>query len=339
MRVTRRQWLQTISGALASLGSLSSPFAQTQSSSSFEVQDFDWTDGARNRVVPVRLYLPTSPGERKPLVVFSHGLGGSRMGYSYLAKHLAAAGYVCVHPQHAGSDRAIWTSNPLSMFANMSKAAADDNAIARARDISFVIDTLLAGPFAAQIDPARIAMAGHSYGANTSLLIAGATVLRGDGKVYNLRDPRVNCAVILSAPPFHGAGDMKPILGGIAIPTLHITGTEDVIRVPGYGSDLSARISVFEATSCNNAFEKRKYLFVFNGATHSVFTDRIDRVGPIVSAKVKQATSDLALLFLDSNLRPGMTPVVAAANGTPTESGALTSYAREHKDLFSEVRL
>ncbi len=327
MRLTRRRWFSQAVGfaAMTAIASKQSVWAQQ----SVEILDFEWRDANRDRIVPVRIYLPSNAGP-KPLVIFSHGLGGSRMGYSYLAKHLAAAGYICVHPQHAGSDRAVWTGNPFSTFGNLSKAAGDENAIDRAKDITFVLNELLKGApsaqFGSQINPELLAMAGHSYGANTTLLISGATVQRGPGQVFNLGDPRIKCAVVISAPPFHGAGDMNPILGGIAIPSLHITGTDDVIRVPGYGSSLPARIDVFNATSSNNEYAKRKHLFVFDGATHSVFTDRIDRVGPVISAKIKAGTSELTRSFLDIHLRG-------------SSADELTQYASTHKADFSEVRL
>ena len=38
------------------------------------------------------------------MIVFSHGLGGTRDGYEYLGRHWASYGYVSVHLQHKGSD-------------------------------------------------------------------------------------------------------------------------------------------------------------------------------------------------------------------------------------------
>src|SRR6266853_1908326 len=56
-------------------------------------------DETRNRDIPLRVYLPahTTP---EPVVLFSHGLGGSRGGSAYLGKHWAARGYVAVFIQH-----------------------------------------------------------------------------------------------------------------------------------------------------------------------------------------------------------------------------------------------
>lgn len=76
----------------------------------FRVETIDqlWRDTARGRDVPVRIDRPaTAPVRDKlPVVVFSHGGGGSREGYAYLAGHLASHGYLVIRPQHAGSDAA-----------------------------------------------------------------------------------------------------------------------------------------------------------------------------------------------------------------------------------------
>lgn len=271
--------------------------------SSVTVQDELWRDSQRQREIPVRVYSPAvQSGERLPLIIVSHGLGGSRMGYSYLGRHLAANGYIAVHLQHEGSDRSIWSANPFRMMNNLAGATQEAHAVDRARDVSFAIDQLLADPqWQSKIDPKRIGMAGHSYGANTALLITGAQVAREQGAL-DLRDSRVRAATIISAPPFHGEGEMKSILGKINVPTLHVTGTLDDIRVPGYRSNIDDRIAVFEATSAL-VTGIPKHLIVFNGATHSIFTDRIDRAGLELNTTVKAATKQVALAFFDVHFR------------------------------------
>ena len=72
-----------------------------------ETASFDWTDAARNREVPVKIYYPKDGAGTCPLIVFSHGLGGSREGYEYLGRHWASHGYVSVHVQHKGSDTEV----------------------------------------------------------------------------------------------------------------------------------------------------------------------------------------------------------------------------------------
>src|SRR5947208_9251342 len=44
----------------------------------------DWRDASRSRPVPVKIYAPATGAGPFPVIVFSHGLGGSRNGYEYL---------------------------------------------------------------------------------------------------------------------------------------------------------------------------------------------------------------------------------------------------------------
>jgi predicted dienelactone hydrolase len=289
------------------------PFARTASvapvatnaiaalpSGTFRPVDFSWKDASRDREIPVRLYWPeqASPSKQVPLVVFSHGLGGSQMGYSYLGRHWASLGIASLHVRHAGSDRGIWTANVFTLFGNMQRAASEENAIARAKDVSFAITQLLnESEYAKSIKADAIAVAGHSYGANTAMLIGGATVTR-DGKTLSWKDDRVKALILISAPPFTGEGDMAQILGDVKVPTLHVTGTKDVISVPGYRSDYSDRLAVYDAQSAKAS----KSLTVFKDATHSIFTDRVDRSGFELNERVKRATKEISGLFLRSVL-------------------------------------
>jgi dienelactone hydrolase len=262
--------------------------------------NFEWQDTLRNRAVPVRLYLPDAAvtgASAVPLIVFSHGLGGSRNGYQYLGRYWASHGYASLHVQHIGSDNSLWRGNPFGLTMRLTSAAQDSEAIARAKDVSFALNELLAMPsMTGRVDATRIAAAGHSYGANTTMLLVGAAVPRktdGGNEVLNLRDPRIKAAMLLSAPPFYGYNNPAAILGGIALPTLHITATGDDILVPGYGSGYEDRVSVFNAVG-----DVRKTLVVFTGGSHSIFTDRTTTGGIDLNPKVKAATQALSLAFL-----------------------------------------
>lgn len=285
----RRDWLQGVAAALA-VSASALPLA-LRADETHETLDFDWLDAARERPVPVRLYLPRQAAPA-PLVVFSHGIGGSRNGYSYLGRHFASHGVASLHLQHVGSDRSLWGGNVFSLVGRLQAAAQDGEAVARVRDLGFALDRVLGSELAPRIDPARIVAAGHSYGANTALLAVGASVRR-DGQALLLRDRRVKAAIAISAPPFYGESDLRGILAGIDVPSLHVTATEDTIRIPGYYSGAEDRTAVFEAIG-----GPRKWLAVFEGGSHSMFTDRGGTGGPVLNPQVKQATRELALAFV-----------------------------------------
>lgn len=272
-----------------------------------QVLDMDWRDESRDRAVPVRLYWPKNAqqGQAVPLVLFSHGIGSSRRGYSYLGAYLAAQGYASLHVQHVGSDRQLWLGNPLQLVDRLQTAAREQEALARVADVKFALDQLLRSERGALIDAEHIAAAGHSYGANTTLLLAGAQVQR-EGHALDLREPRIKAAILISAPPFYGERDTATITGGIRIPTLHITATEDVIRIPGYYSTAQDRLALFEFTGsqASQALGRSplKALAVFEGGSHSMFTDRGLTGGASLNPRAKQATKELAAAFLDEVL-------------------------------------
>jgi dienelactone hydrolase len=276
--------------------------------SRFEARDLQWTDTLRPdgpREVLARFYLPllvkgsenVAASPPVPLVVFSHGIGGSREGYSYIGKHLAANGIAALHVQHVGSDRRLWFGNPLQMVTRLQEAAKEKEAIARTQDVRFALDQVLANTeFKSRLDTTRISAAGHSYGANTVLLLVGARVER-DSLVLDLADPRISSAVIISAPPFYGQGDPQAIVGGISVPSLHITAQGDEINIPGFYSAAKDRVAIFEATASTQS-PAAKTLAVFSDGSHNIFTDRLGTGGAALNPLVKKATRDLILAFL-----------------------------------------
>ena len=264
----------------------------------FTTQTFQWQDVARGRSVPARLYLPASPklGEGTvPLVVFSHGIGGSMDGYSYLGRYFAAHGYASLHVQHVGSDRLIWWGNPLTLASRLSNAAQHTEALDRVKDVKFALDSLLAGPAGKIMDVKQITAAGHSYGANTTMLLVGAKVDMNGSTVW-VKDPRFSAAILISAPPFYGLGEPLKIVSGIDVPTLHITATADDIQIPGYSSGVADRLALYKATGVSTQAEK--VLADFKNGSHSIFTDRMGTGGAALNPQVKVATRQLALAFL-----------------------------------------
>lgn len=283
---------------LAPLAACSSSVIVQPDEQSYQVVDFNWVDNKRSRPVPARLYWPLTVGHNTavPLVVFSHGMGGGRHGYSYLGKHWSAHGFASLHVQHVGSDSELWKGNPLGLIDRLQQAAQESEATARAADMSFALDQILSAKtshYGAIIDQQRIVVAGHSYGANTALLKVGAQVVR-EGETIDCRDSRFRAAIIISAPPFYGETDLKAVLSKISVPTIHITSTDDVIHIPGYYSAAEDRLALFHAIS-----EPNKLLVVYRDGSHSMFTDRSFTGGLSLNSQVKMATVDLTLAFFD----------------------------------------
>lgn len=103
-------------------------------------------------------------GEKLPLIVISHGHGGTYLGHHDTAETLADAGFVVVALDHPGDTH-----------FDMSRAGDISVLIERPTDIKRLIDFMLgASPDAAKIDPERIGFFGFSRGGYTGLVVAGA---------------------------------------------------------------------------------------------------------------------------------------------------------------------
>jgi predicted dienelactone hydrolase len=237
----------------------------------FRAQPLELTvhDAQRDRDIPVRLYLPES-AQPAPVVLFSHGLGGTRIGNEFLGQHWAARGYVAVFVQHPGSDDSVWKDKPpADRMGAMQEAASARNFRQRTADIPAVLDRLEAWnaghqpPFAGRMDLRKIGMSGHSFGALTTQAVSGETFPIIGTK---LTDPRIKAAIAFS-PSIPARASAEQAFGTVKIPWLLMTGTKDVARL-GH-ADLKSRLAVYPALR-----GAPKYEVVLNDAEHSAFTDR-----------------------------------------------------------------
>lgn len=274
--------LLLFSAYLLFAGTFSSSSASTQSDAyqnspgPFEVGilRFDWTDKKRDRSVPVKIYFPKSGDAPFPVIIFSHGLGGSREGYEYLGREWASHGYVCVHLQHLGSDNAVWQGVPLAdVMPRMRKAALDiANATNRPLDVKFAIDQIeqmnkREPTLKNKLDLGRIGVAGHSFGAYTVLAIAGETFVTREGREVTGLDPRVKAAIPMSAPLASNRLRPDAAFAKIKIPCLHMTGTKDTSPI---GTD--------EASDRRVPFDHIKggdqFLITLQDGDHMIFSGR-----------------------------------------------------------------
>ena len=319
---SRRQFLKQLPAAALAVAAPSLAFFPLHgfaSAAEFQVHDLDWFDDERERPVPIRLYQPriSSFATPAPLIIFSHGIGGSRLGYSYLGSYWASHGLASLHVQHVGSDRSIWFGNPFNLVSRLQEAAQEKEALARVFDLRFALTQILRDPLGQAINPNQIIAAGHSYGANTTLLASGARVNR-DNIPVELSDSRIKAAIVISAPRFYGQKSVDSILQPVRLPTLHITATEDNIQIPGYFSGYPDRLAIFEAIG-----SERKALAVFEGGSHSMFTDRTRSGGAVFNHQVKEATQELSLDFIAQVLN--------------NQESGIPSWAMRHEAILSKV--
>ncbi|MBX3354242.1 MAG: hypothetical protein KF724_00915 [Phycisphaeraceae bacterium] len=228
-------------------------------------------DDHRRREIPLRVYLAEGAASA-PVVLFSHGLGGSSRNNPYLGEHWARRGFAVVFMQHPGSDESVWRDVPAARrMAAMQRAASAANLTLRVHDVSAVIDQLdrwsredghaLAG----RLDLERIGMSGHSFGALTTQAVSGQAPALG----RSAADHRIRaaCAMSPSAPRLGGDRAAARAFSGVRIPWLVMTGTNDVSLIGG--ADLESRLAVFPALPPGS-----KYELVLFEAEHSAFGDR-----------------------------------------------------------------
>jgi len=268
-----------------------------------------------------------------PLILLSHGTGGSALMMAWLGTALASHGYIAVAVNHPGNNALEdYTIQGFSYWWE------------RPRDLSATLDYLLAeSTFGPRIDPSRIGAAGFSLGGLTMMEIAGGIVelsryqdfcnspkrdgmcidppefpgllakitemsktdlefqagLREAAKSH--RDPRVR-AVFAIAPAL-GPGFSPDSLEKITIPTAIVAGLADTNVPP----DTSAKFFAAHIPGAK--------LTLFTGVGHYTFLATCAEAGRrnrpdlcldpagVLRDDIHQQTADLALAFFSANLK------------------------------------
>jgi dienelactone hydrolase len=276
-------------------------------------------DAARERSLPLRVYLPAGDG-KAPVILWSHGLGGSCNNSKYLGEHWSARGYVAVFLQHPGSDESVWKDAVAGeRMAAMQKAASGENLVLRCQDVKFVLDQLTRWngenehPLRARLDLEHVGMSGHSFGAATTQSVAGqAAPLIG----ARWTDPRIDAALPMS-PSKPRRGDLEGAFGKVTVPWLCMTGTKDDSPIGDQTPE--SRREVYPALPKTID----RYELVLDGANHGAFGDRagIVRRGR-ASADHHRTILALSTAFWDAYLRDE-----AAAKAWLQGDGAKTAMA------------
>lgn len=262
-----RWWLFAVVACLIGVGA-PTPVASPHSSAAapgFRVRTFRFVDRSRTIQLPDGRRLPRSlvtvvrypaTGGRYPLIVFGHGYALTPARYDGLLRAWARAGYVVAAPVF-----------PLES-ANAPGGPNESDLVNQPRDMSFVISKLLVlsgrpnGVLGGKIDPARIAVAGHSDGAETALAVA-----------YDrrFRDPRIRAAIVLSGAALPGMGPFPR--RGPAL--LAVQGTADTTNAP------ASTLAYFGLA------QRPKFLLWLLGASHlPPYTDQQPQLGIVERATV-----------------------------------------------------
>ncbi|MBN1849052.1 MAG: acetylhydrolase [Deltaproteobacteria bacterium] len=260
---------------------------------------FDPRDGTRDRVIPIKVYVPKEEKNRMPIILFSHGLGGSREASSYLGQYWANAGYVAVFVQHPGSDEGVWKDAPVNKRLDALKQAVNVQALlGRIQDISFTINQLeylnqeKGHPLSGRLNLQKIGMSGHSFGAVTTQAVMGQKFLGN----LDYREKRLK--VFLLCSPSVGQGlSPENAFGHITSPVMCMTGTEDHSPIRGAVTAESRR-KVFASLPMGDKFQ-----LVFYGGHHDAFSERDMNGREARDPRFHSAIQQLSTAFWDAYLK------------------------------------
>jgi predicted dienelactone hydrolase len=151
-----------------------------------------------------------------PLIVISHGNGGSHLIYHTISSYLAKKGFIVVSLEHYGNNR---NNNEL--------AKSDLNLKYRPQHISLAIDHLISDKaFSSHIDKDKISIIGHSFGGYSALAIAGGKPSTNSGEKLNIeKDSRINSIVLMAPAAGYFASDSA--LKEVNTPILLLTAEHD----------------------------------------------------------------------------------------------------------------
>jgi dienelactone hydrolase len=231
---------------------------------------------------------PQRAGQRFPLLVFGHGLGGEPAEYQALLVAVAARGYVVAAPTFPLTNKR--TPGGANLLDEPNQPA----------DMKFVINSMLASSNAssAVVDPTKVAVAGHSLGAITTIDMIGNSCCY---------DRRVKAAVAIAG----SLNVFRPgkLFGSPATPVLFIHGDRDgtVPYALGYSTYQAAKAPKHFLTVLGGG-----HVFDLQGVAGSRAT-----VAPLVA--------DAMVRFLDAQL---------GGKGSAAVKGALGDEVKQNPTLL-----
>jgi len=270
-----------------------SSFYAANSTYSVSVKYEQWFDSTRNRVIPVKIYYPAEARELCPVIIFSHGLGGSLERCTYLGQTWASHGLISVHIQHIGMDENVWKKKirPIKELKEVYDQVWSGRM--QANDIRFAINQMailstMPGNSAWQhVDMTRLGLAGYDLGGLASMLVSGQ--IPPDGG-ESLQDERVKALIVMSPPVRDDINRAGYVYQRMNLPTLFFTGTEDD-GVVGTTKAWQRRIP-FDYMSVAD-----RYLITYQGADHMIYGGHVRSSKEKDDRKFQSNIAQASLLF------------------------------------------
>lgn len=154
----------------------------------------------RGEDLQVRISAPIQ-GQDLPILLFSHGFGSSMDGYAPLVDYWAAHGFIVIQPTHLDARRlGLAEDDPRRPLIWR----------IRVEDMKCILGSLehvlqsLPG-LADRADPARVAVAGHSFGGQTASMLLGARMTGPDGEGEDMSYAGIRAGVLLASGGRGGA--------------------------------------------------------------------------------------------------------------------------------------
>jgi len=261
----------------------------------------EWFDEKRNgRKVSFKAYCPVETHKGPfPVIIWSHGLGGSRDGAGFISRFVASHGYIVVHIQHPGTDSTLWEGKPGHPWDVIRATHIPRSAtLQRFKDVPFALSKLSTLDIAPFMDMSRIGMSGHSFGGMTTQVMAGQR--RGYGaRQYSLFENRFKAGIVYSPVPMrkkkqHGPEDFY---GGIQIPLLIMTGTDDDSPIENFGYE--DRLEVY-----THSGGPEQHLLVLDKGDHMVYNGSRGKLDANPKRDVhEEIIKMLSLAFWDAYLK------------------------------------
>ena len=238
-----------------------------------QVRNIALHDPKRGKDLAVTATYPKGDGPF-PTIVFSHGAGGAGDARMPIVRFWATHGYIVLAPTHADSLAHRKPGERRTGMVQLIRKIATDGPgwENRAKDVSLVIDSLeeiqtKAPDIKGKPDAKRLGVGGHSYGAYTSQLIAGATVdIPGGEKAKSFADPRPRAILLLSPQRRGQMGLTENSWAGITRPMMAMTGSRDF----GAAGEPEGKLDPFRLAPAGD-----KYGVFVKDAYHMSFLGRV----------------------------------------------------------------